>query len=422
MPDIPGLAALHHRNFRLIWLGQLASALGANMQAIAIGWHIYQMTDSALALGFAALFRAVPFMTLSLLGGAFADSMDRRRLLMLTQGVQMAVSVALAAATIAGIESPWIIYAVALAGGVLQAFDGPARQALVPNLVPRTDLANALTLNTLARQAATIVGPGLGGIAIAIVGVGPTYLVNAIGAVAVVAPLVAMSGVAVKPAPTPGSNLQRIGDGLKFAWAEPLVLLPLAIDFLTRALGSPRGLLPVFARDIFGVGPEGLGWLAAAAAVGAVAGGFWLGSLRRTRWPVVLMLSAYMFEGLTNAGFAVSPNVVIGWGMLCLGGICNVGGEVLFATIVQLRTPDHLRGRTTALTGMFASGGPQLGHFEVGALAQVIGPISASVFNGVAAAGVVVAIALMPGLRERIWTRELTDLSVEHDTPAKSPA
>ncbi|MSQ10747.1 MAG: MFS transporter [Dehalococcoidia bacterium] len=416
MLDIPGLAALHHRNFRLLWVGQIASGLGTNMQAIAIGWHIYQMTDSALALGFAAFFRAVPFMTLSLLGGAFADSMDRRRLLMVTQGIQMAVSVALAAATVAGIESPWIIYAVALAGGVLQAFDGPARQALVPSLVPREMLANALTLNTLARQAATIVGPGLGGVAIAVLGVGPTYLVNALGAVVVVLALVQIHGVAVKPAPSTGSNLQRIGDGLTFAWSEPLVLLPLAIDFLTRALGSPRGLLPVYARDIFGVGPEGLGWLAAAAAVGAVAGGFWLGSLRRTRWPIVLMLSAYMFEGITNAGFGVSPNIVIGWVMLCLGGICNVGGEVLFATIVQLRTPDHLRGRTTALTGMFASGGPQLGQFQIGVLAEAVGPTTAVVFNGLVAAGVVLAIALLPGLRERLFTRELTDLSVDRET------
>lgn len=419
-PRIPALAALNYGNFRLLWSGQLVAALGTQMQAIAIGWHMYQMTDSTLALGLTALFRVIPFMTLSLVGGAIADAVDRRRLLVVTQTLQMLVTLFLVGMTMVGVEAAWVIYTVAFLGGALQAFDAPARQALIPNLVPREHLANALTLNTLVRQAATIVGPSVGGMAVAALGLWPTYLLNALSYTAVVAALLMMRGVNVKPAPTGVSNLQRIADGLRYARSEPLVFLPMLLDFITRALGSPRGLLPVFARDIWAVGPVGLGWLAGGGAVGAVLGGMVIGSIPSARWPVVIMLSAYFFEGLANGAFGISPTFEIGWLALVVGGVCNVAGEVMFATIVQMRTPDHLRGRTTALSGMFSSGGPQLGQFESGLIAgpNGLGPQGALLFNGVAAALVTLAFASMPGLRERIPTRRMTDLA-PHDPDTK---
>jgi len=406
-----GVSALRHRNFRLLWSGQLVAAVGNQMQVIAISWQVYQLTDSTVALGVLALLRLVPFLGLSLLGGALADAVDRRRLMGVTQAGQMTVALWLLA-TAGMVEEAWPIYLAALAGGALTAFDAPARQALIPNLVPPEDLAGALTLNTLVRQAATIVGPGLGGLSVAILGLEATYGINAASVLAVLWALHAMRGVRVMT-PRSEGNLQRIAEGLRFARAEPLVLLPLLLDFVTRALGSPRGLLPVFARDVYQVGPAGLGWLAAASAVGAVAGGIGLTAAERLPRPIVLMLLAYLFEALLNAAFVASPNVVVAWVILCLGGVCNVTGEVLHATVTQLRTPDHLMGRTTALANMLAQGGPLTGNFQIGVLASAMGVNGAVVFNGLAAAAVTAGFGLLPGLRAWVRTSQLSELAVQ---------
>ena len=402
--------ALMHRNFRLLWSGQLVSSIGDQMQIITIAWHIYQITNSTVALGLIALFRLVPFMALSLLGGALADAVDRRKLMALTQTGQMLVALWLVATTAAGIEDPWPIYVAAVAGGVFMAFDGPARQAMIPNLVPPADLAGALTLNTMVRQVSIIVGPGIGGVAVAALGPGVTYAINAVSFVAVLAALFAMHGVNIIAAPQAG-KLQQIRDGLAFARGEPLVLLPLVLDFITRALGSPRGLLPVFARDVFQVGPVGLGWLAGAGAAGAGLGGIWMTSRRHMPRPVLLMLLAYLIEALLNASFAVAPGVLVAWVVLFLGGICNVVGEVLHETIIQLRTPDHLRGRTTALAGMLAIGGPLSGNLEVGLLASVAGATGAVAFNGLAGAAVTLGFALAPPLRSRLATSRMEEVA-----------
>ena len=177
---LQGLWSLRHRNFRLLWFGQLVSSVGDQMQIIAIAWHIYGLTNSTVSLGLIALCRLVPYLTLGLVGGVLADAMDRRRLMMITQFGQMDVALLLVAATVAELDSPIVIYVAAFLGGIFQAFDGPARQALIPNLVPREDLTNAITLNTLIRQTATIVGPGIGGFSIAALGTGATYGLNAI--------------------------------------------------------------------------------------------------------------------------------------------------------------------------------------------------------------------------------------------------
>ncbi|MSQ28272.1 MAG: MFS transporter [Dehalococcoidia bacterium] len=327
--------------------------------------------------------------------------MDRRRLMAVTQALQMTVALFLVATTVAGVAGAWSIYAAAFAGGPLAAFDGPARQALIPSIVPNEDIENALTLNALIRQAATIVGPGIGGFCIAFLGPGATYGINALTFLAVIGALLAMTGVRAIVVPG-GGNLQRVADGLKFALSEPLLLLAMLLDFTTRALGSPRGIMPVFAEDVFHVG--------------AVAGGLVLGARPGIPRPMVWLLLAYLLEGLSNAGFALSPNAAIGWAMLCFGGVCNVVGEVLLATLVQLRTPDHLRGRTTALLNMLSTGGPQSGQIQIGFLASVWVPVSAGAFNGIASATVAAAFGMLAPIRNRLGVRRMTDLAVEQET------
>ena len=251
---LAGMVVLRHRNFRLLWFGQVAAGIGQQFQMIAIGWHIYEITGSTIALGLVAVFRFFPFMTFSLVGGAMADVLDRRKLLMVTQTAQSIIAVFLVSSAVLGINEPWPIFVAAFLGGIFSSFDGPARQALVPNLVPRRELANALTINALVRHTASIIGPGIAGVSLATVGTGATFSVNAVTHLVVVGMLLAMNNVHVVQPQRTTSNIQRVKDGLVYARAEPLILLPLALDFITRALGSPRAVLPAFAKDIFAVG------------------------------------------------------------------------------------------------------------------------------------------------------------------------
>jgi len=408
-PSHSGLGVLRHRDFRLLWLGQLVSTIGDQMQAVAIGWHVYQATNSSLALGTVALCRVAPFMVLSLLGGALADATDRKRLLLVTQWVQIAVTLLLVASAGMGDDAIWVIYLATALAGAANAFDGPARQALIPNLVPPADLAHALTLNTLLRQTASIVGPGLGGWTVAQFGLAATYGINAASFLGVVAAVWLMGPVPPLP-PATTSNWRRIVEGLQFARATPLVFFPMLLDFATRCLGSPRGLLPVYARDVYAVGVQGLGWLSAAGSAGAVVGGLVLSRVPAVPRPLLMVMAAYFLEGALTLAFALEPGVGPAVAILFALGVCNVIGEVVRMTISQLQTPNTLRGRTGALAGMIGASGPQLGQMEVGALAAATSPAVALAVSGAGSALLSVAIALVPAIRTKLTRRSIEAL------------
>ncbi|MFI5266765.1 MAG: MFS transporter [Chloroflexota bacterium] len=378
------LVTLRHRDFRLLWIGQFVSTVGDQIQVVAIAWHVYVLTGSALQLGLVGAARAVPFLLLTLVGGAAADMVDRRRLLMLVQAVQIAASAWIVIETMTDNVSVVTLYLVTSISGAAQAFDGPARQALVPNVVPKEELANAYTLTTLLRQMATVVGPGIGGILIASFGLGWSYAANGISFVALMGAVWAMRPVPVAGGLKPASWDLVVG-GLRYAVAQPLVLWPLVIDFCTRSLGNSRGLLPIFAKDVFLVGPQGLGWLNAALSAGAVAGGLFLGARGRIRRPVPMLLAAYSAEALGLVCLGLSHVFWIGLIALFCTGIANVMGEVPRVTLVQLSTPDELRGRVSALAWMFTAGGPQLGQLDAGVMASALGAPGAAVVGGSAA-------------------------------------
>ncbi len=368
------------------------------MQTVAIAWHLYLLTNSALSLGLLGLFRAVPFMALSLAGGALADAIDRKRLLLLTQSTQMVLTGVLVVAVATGHSSAWLLYAMTFLTGTMVAFDGPARQALIPNLVPRNELAGALTINTVLRQTATIVGPGIGGLIIARFGLAAAYLGNAVSFSAVVIALLMMSNLRTSRSGA-ANNWERVMGGVNFARREPLVWLPLWLDFATRIPVTVRGLLPIFARDVFAQGAEGLGLMNAAISAGAVVGGLVIGGSRPTRYPVAIMVAAYLVEGLFAAGFGFASIFSIALVMLFGSGVCDVIAEVLRSTVMQLKTPDNVRGRVSALASMFGGGGPQLAQIESGLAAQALGPVGAAVWGGVAAIAITVGFALHPKLR-----------------------
>ncbi|MGH2468813.1 MAG: MFS transporter [Chloroflexota bacterium] len=392
---------MRHRDFRLLWIGQLISGVGDQMQLVGISWHLYLLTNSALELGLLGLTRAVPFMTLSLFGGALADTMDRKRLLIITQSSQMVVTSGLVTAAALGKATPLVLYAVTFLSGALQAFDGPARQAMIPNLVPRRELAGALTVLTVLRQASAIIGPGIGGLVIARAGLAANYFGNALSFLAVVIALLLLGPVPAAAAAA-GSNWERVLGGLAFARREPLVLLPLLLDFATRIPVTMRGLLPLFAQDVFAQGAQGLGLLNAAISAGAVVGGLVMGVSKSVKYPVAVMLLAYVIEGGFCSGFGLARTFELGLAMLFGMGVCDVVAEVLRNTVVQLKTPDRVRGRVTALASMFGAGGPQLAQLESGIVAEAIGPTTTALLGGITAVAITTVFTLLPRLRHEL--------------------
>ncbi len=392
------LTTLRHRNFRLIWSGQVISMTGGQIQVIANAFQIYTLTGSSLQVGLVGLFGFLPGLVFSFIGGAVADRFDRRRVLFITQTATMSTVLVLVAATAGGFISPTIIYVMAFISGSTRAFDGPSRQALIPMIVPPQELASALTLNTMARQLATIAGPGLGGVVIGLLGFTAAYAINAATFLVVIGALVVMDPLPeVRRATTRGLEL-ALG-GLRFARSEPVVLSLLSLDFLTMIIGSTRALIPAFAESILHVGVEGAGLMYSAPAAGAIAGALILGAIGSQWRHAAIVLSVTAAFGLFTIGFGFSTYYPLALVMLFGTGFVDVIGEVMRATVVQLRTPDELRGRVTAMSSMFTGGGPQLGQLQSGALASAFGPAAAAVVGG---AGVV-AITAAFSLNKHIW-------------------
>jgi MFS family permease len=393
-------AALKHRDFRLLWSGQFISTLGTQMQNVALGWQIYLLTGSALQLGVLGLMRAIPTITFSLVGGALADARDRRRLLITTQIILAAFSAVLAIATQAEFVSVTLIYAVTLMTATADCFDDPARQALIPNLVPRHRLPQALTLNILAGNVATIVGPAVGGVAIATFGLGFTYWLNVSSFGAVIVALVLMHERPAVPVIARG-GIHAVIDGLRFVRQNPVILSLMTIDFLATFFGSALVLLPIFASDILAVGPRGLGFLYSAPAFGAVLGGLVLTALPTSRKPGRMVLGSIGCYGVAIIAFGAAPTFLVALLALGASGAADTVSMTFRHTIRQLATPDHLRGRIAAVHAVFSGGGPELGDFEAGVTARIFGTQPAVIIGGIAVVLVAGGAALFsPRIRD----------------------
>ena len=387
------LATLRNRDYGLLWAGQLVSATGDQMQIVAIAWHVYLLTGSALDVGIIGVARLVPFVGLSLVGGTFADVIDRKRLILASSLVQTVAASGLAWAALSGHEALWLLYAVTFVSGGASAFDQPARTALLANVVPREEMPNAFTLLILLRQLAQIAGPGLGGLAIAALGLGATYVANAASFGAVIAALLLMGAVPMEAAPA-GRAWDRVVAGFRFAARDRLIVLPLSMDVSTRLFVSSRPVLPVLAGAVFNMGAQGLGWLNMAPSVGAVVGGLALSSSRVVRHPMRLLVAAFAAEGLfvmglgastMVAGVSVGAAFALAMAMLFGAGLCDVLNNVPRTTVIQMRTPDELRGRVSALMSVCSSTGPQLGQVEMGGLTAALGAAGGPLLSGLVA-------------------------------------
>lgn len=374
--------ALRHRNFRLLWLGQLVSHSGSMMQSAAILWHVALLAPpgrKGLALGLVGLVRLGPILALSLVSGAVADARDRRKLMLATQTGLALVAATLALLAFRGLAVVWPIYLLAGLGATAGSFDSPARQSLIPNLVPREHLPNAIGLNTIMFQTAAVLGPSLGGVVIAALGVGYAYALNALSFLAVIAALALMREVTPREGRERSEvSLRAVAEGLRFVFASPLIRSTTLLDFFATFFSSATALLPIFAQDILEVGPRGYGWLYAAPALGAfLMSAVMVRLVERIERRGRVLLWAVAGYGLATVVFGVSREFWLTFLCLAGTGAADTVSMVLRNIVRQLETPDRLRGRVVGVSMAFFQGGPQLGELEAGLVANWLGaPIS----------------------------------------------
>lgn len=373
---------LASRDFGLFWSSFLVSAIGSQLTSVAMAWQIYEMTNSPLQLGITGLFRAVPVILFALTGGWLADRADRRRLLIATQALAMLLSLVLAVLTDSGHIKVWHIYAVTFLSTAVMTFDQPARSAMIPSLVPREHLSTAFALNITLRQTAFLAGPFIGGLIIAWAGLSWTYYIDALSFLGVIVCLFYMRVRPLETTPKRESALKSMHEGFSFVWNNSAILGLLVMDTCVSFFGAYRAMMPVFARDILGVGPTGLGILLGAPALGALVGSSvvmgWSGLSRKPR----LIIPITLLYTLGLVLFGLSHWFALSFSIALILGALDSAGETLRMTIIQLLTPDQLRGRVQGLVHVFVIGGPFMGHAQVGLMASAFGAPGAVIAGG----------------------------------------
>jgi len=392
-----------------MWLGQLFSQAGSQMQATALNYHVYLLTHSAVMLGLISLARLVPILIFSLIGGVFADTHDRKRVLLVTQTVLMLSAVALAAFTFTQTISVAIIYSVAALNGTTQAFDNPARQALTPNLVPKEHLTNALSLNNIVSTTAGIVGPMVGGLLIGIAGdqyegtwgVGSIYALNAISFLGILIALALIKTPTQTNIEAARFSFDALAEGVRHVRDSKIIFSTMLLDFVATFFSSATSLLPIFAKEVLKVGAQGYGLLTAADSVGAVIAGAAMARFSYIRRKGVLVLWGVALYGVATTLYGFSNWFGLSLLFLALVGAADTVSTIMRNTLRQLGTPDHLRGRMTSVNMIFFFGGPQLGNLEAGLVAAWIGAPLSVITGGIATViAVAVTAWLAPQLRE----------------------
>jgi MFS family permease len=383
--------ALQHRNFRLIWIGLFVSFTGSMMQNAALLWHVSLLVPpdrKGLALGLVGLVRVVPIVIFSMISGVVADAWDRRRLMLGTQVAATIVAIALGILAFRGITAVWPLYVLAALGSAVGAFDLPARNSLMPTLVPREHLPNAISLNTIMFQTASVLGPSLGGLMIASTHVGWAYIANAISFAFVVVALLMMRDVPERQKSEPGNrddiSFHAALEGLRFVFRSPLIRSTMLLDFFATFFSSATALLPIFAQDVLQVGAKGYGWLYAAPAVGAMATSAAMVPLaERIERRGLTLLWAVGGYGVATVVFGFSRSFWLTFACLALTGATDTVSTIIRNVVRQLETPDRLRGRMTGVNMVFFLGGPQLGELEAGTVANWFGAAFSVVTGGI---------------------------------------
>jgi MFS family permease len=401
-PRLASLAVLRHAQFARFATCRFLTTLSWQMLAVAVGWHVYALTHDALALGLVGLSEFLPFLLLVMVGGHVADHADRRDVLVIAWSIEALCIGVLLWLTLAGGQAVWPIYLVIVAFGSTRAFYAPAMQALVPTLVPREEFPRAVALNSTLFQTASISGPAIGG---ALYLLGPSVVFGACLGLFVVTVLLMLSlgphrAAQRDEADAPATDGHALLEGLRYVLHHRVVLGVISLDLFAVLFGGATALLPIYAAEVLHIGPVGLGVLRSAPSVGAlVAAGFL--ALR----PINRHAGAWMFSGVAVFGictliFGVSRSVPLSVAALLLLGCGDMVSVYVRGILVQLNTPDAIRGRVSAINSMFIGGSNELGEFESGATARWFGAVRAVLLGGALTLAVVGGwIGLFPELR-----------------------
>ena len=393
-------AAFRYPNFRFYMLSRFLTASSAEMQAVAVAWQVYALTHRPLDLGFVGLAQFLPGFLLFLPAGHTADRAPRKVILQFCFAAFALCSLLLLGLTLRGFTSMIPLYLALVFNGIVRAFSGPASQAFLPLIVPAEDFPNAVAWSSSNFQAATILGPVAGGL---IYGwTGSAIPVYAGSAIANLAALLAMFAIRVQASERPRSTASA-GDllsGIKYIWSNKLILAAISLDLFAVLLGGAVALLPVYAREILKVGAFGLGILRTAPGVGAV-----ITAILVAHWPLrrragMVMLWCVFGFGLATIIFGISRSVTLSLAVLVVAGSCDMVSVIVRHTMIQLATPDEMRGRVSAVNMVFIGASNEVGQFESGITAQWFGTVPAVVLGGVGTVAIVTLWAwLFPELR-----------------------
>jgi len=394
------LSPFRHRDFRLFWTGLILSGIGSQFTTVAMAWQIYELTDSPLQIGLLGLARGIPQIVLLLVGGLLADAMDRRKLMMWTQTSLFLVSTTLALLTLGGKATPLTLYLTTMLLALFSSLEGPARHALVPNLVPREQLAQALALNSSQRQISVIAGPSLAGLVLALVGPAACYAVDALSWLVMLLSLSLLRTKLQEGRGWGAVSLNSLREGLGFVWGHAIIFPLMVMDFGATFFGSAKALMPIYARDILAVGPEGLGVLYSASAVGSLLSATGMSLFGRVRRAGLWIFAGVTVYGVCTILFAGSRTFWFSVLMLASAGAGDTISAVLRSTTNQLSTPDELRGRMVSINSIFTNSGPALGQFESGLVAAWLGAELSALTGGLATLAILAVVAAtFPSIR-----------------------
>jgi MFS family permease len=379
--DAAPVSVLRHRPFALYWSARTCAAMGFQMLGVAVAWQMYALTGSAFDLGLVALMQFLPAAAFMLVAGQIADRYDRRRLLQICQTIEGLAAATLAVGSLAGWVSKEFILAAVLVFGAGRAFEAPTQQTLLPSVVPLSLFPRAVAASASTTQLATIAGPAIGGFLFVF---GPT-VPYAICCALFLTSVILLAFVHIQRAASRRMplNLQAFFAGISYMARNPILLGVISLDLFAVLLGGATALLPIFADEIFKLGPEGLGLLRAAPAAGAL-----LIMIVLTRWPLTRHVGRIMFVsvacfGLATIVFALSRSFALAIAALAILGASDAVSVVIRMTLVQLETPDEMRGRVNAVSSLFAGTSNQLGDFRAGLMAAWLGAIPAVLVGGI---------------------------------------
>jgi MFS family permease len=390
---LPGLAPLGHRNYALYWVGQLVSMSGTWIELTATTWLLYQLTDSPLLLGLGGVFRAAPIFALALIGGAVADRVERRRLLLITQSSSVVTSLVLGTLVITGQVAFWHIYVINLVNATIAAFDAPGRQSLFPTLVPRGQMQNAITLNSMLFRTSNLVGPAVAGLLIARFGMASPFFVNAVSYFAIIGGLLAMRIPAVTVRPRYGRLGAELVGGLRYVRSSSILPLILVIEATLSVFGHNQALVTIFARDVLGTDAQGLGILLSAIGAGAIAGMIVLVVLGDVRRKGTFMIGAGVVYALMLLVFAWSRSFELSVAALAVLGFADATWGTMRNAIAQLAADDAYRGRVMSLIVIVSRGLTNASQLETGVATALVGAPGAATIGAVVVGGAVGLVA-----------------------------